>query len=85
MRRAFWKSWPSYRKLLSLYSNDPQLTPIFSASERKRRQVYRGEVHGQLPFEAKGLDDPVPTLDFTTALGSDVAYSLEREDVDGEI
>ncbi|KAF9500734.1 putative peripheral membrane protein [Pleurotus eryngii] len=54
-----------------------------SASERKRRQVYRGEVHGQLPFEAKGLDDPVPTLDFTTALGSDVAYSLEREDVDG--
>lgn len=54
-----------------------------SASERKRRQVYRGEVHGQLPFEARGMDDPVPTIDFSPSGNSDAAYSFEREDVDG--
>ncbi|KAF8155845.1 putative peripheral membrane protein [Crassisporium funariophilum] len=54
-----------------------------SASERKRRHVYRGEVHGLLPFETRGMDDPVPTIDFSPAGGSDSAYSLERSDVDG--
>ncbi|PPQ78611.1 hypothetical protein CVT25_010575 [Psilocybe cyanescens] len=53
-----------------------------SANERKRRQVYRGEVHGQLPFETKGLDDPVPTIDFTPSGGTDFVYSFERSDVD---
>ncbi|KAF6745385.1 hypothetical protein DFP72DRAFT_993114 [Ephemerocybe angulata] len=54
-----------------------------SASERKRRQVYRSEVHGQLPFETKGMDDPVPTIDFSPSGSSDFSYSLERSDVDG--
>ncbi|KAJ6562651.1 putative peripheral membrane protein [Mycena capillaripes] len=54
-----------------------------SASERKRRQVHRGEVHGQLPFETKGMDDPVPTIDFSPSGNLDASYSLEREDVDG--
>ncbi|KAJ7275721.1 putative peripheral membrane protein [Mycena rebaudengoi] len=54
-----------------------------SASERKRRQVHRGEVHGQLPFETRGMDDPVPTIDFSPSGNLDTAYSLEREDVDG--
>ncbi|KAJ2933973.1 hypothetical protein H1R20_g3142, partial [Candolleomyces eurysporus] len=54
-----------------------------SASERKRRQVYRSEVHGQLPFETKGMDDPVPTIDFSPSGNSDFSYSLERPDVDG--
>ncbi|KAF9269874.1 hypothetical protein L218DRAFT_913732 [Marasmius fiardii PR-910] len=55
-----------------------------SSSERKRRQVYRSEVHGQLPFETKGMDDPVPTIDFSPSGGtSDQTYSLEREDVNG--
>ncbi|KIJ15923.1 hypothetical protein PAXINDRAFT_168901 [Paxillus involutus ATCC 200175] len=53
-----------------------------SASERKRRQVYRGEVHGQLPFDARGMDDPVPTIDFSPSGSKDSTYSLEREDVD---
>lgn len=53
-----------------------------STNERKRRQVYRGEVHGQLPFDTKGMDDPVPTIDFSPTGGKDQAYSLEREDVD---
>ncbi|KAH0835892.1 hypothetical protein J3R83DRAFT_9785 [Lanmaoa asiatica] len=53
-----------------------------SANEKKRRQVYRGEVHGQLPFDTRGMDDPVPAIDFSPSGGKDSAYSLEREDVD---
>ncbi|KIK99177.1 hypothetical protein PAXRUDRAFT_569510 [Paxillus rubicundulus Ve08.2h10] len=53
-----------------------------SANEKKRRQVYRGEVHGQLPFDARGMDDPVPTIDFSSSGSKDSTYSLEREDVD---
>ncbi|KAH7099705.1 hypothetical protein BKA62DRAFT_283781 [Auriculariales sp. MPI-PUGE-AT-0066] len=54
----------------------------FSAIERKRRQVYRSEVQGQLPFETRGFDDPVPTLDMSTAMsGSGIIYELERADV----
>ena len=53
------------------------------AAERKRRQVYRGEVHGQLPFDPKGLDDAVPSIDFSPSGGKDAdsLYSLERADV----
>ncbi|KAG2363479.1 putative peripheral membrane protein [Suillus spraguei] len=53
-----------------------------SASERKRRQVYRGEVHGQLPFDTKGMDDVVPTIDFSPSGGKEPSYSLNREDID---
>jgi autophagy-related protein 11 len=64
----------------------PLLMVVFnSASERKRRQVYRGEVHGQLPFDTKGMDNPVPTIDFSPSGSTDSAYSLERDDVDGWI
>ena len=45
--------------------------------------MYRSEVHGQLPFETKGMDDPVPTIDFSPSGNSDFSYSLERPDVDG--
>ncbi|KAF8068787.1 putative peripheral membrane protein [Lyophyllum atratum] len=54
-----------------------------STSERKRRQVYRGELHGQLPFETRGMDDLVPTIDFSPSGNLDASYTLEREDVDG--
>ncbi|GBE88766.1 hypothetical protein BKA93DRAFT_774471 [Sparassis latifolia] len=53
-----------------------------SANERKRRQAYRGEVHGQLPFEAHGMDDPVPSIDFSPTASPDSFYSLERADID---
>ncbi|KAG6837101.1 hypothetical protein H0H93_014705 [Arthromyces matolae] len=53
------------------------------ASERKRRQLYRGEFHGQLPFETRGLDDPVPTIDFSPSGNLDFAYSLQRDDING--
>ncbi|KAF7316529.1 ATG11 domain-containing protein [Mycena indigotica] len=54
-----------------------------SANERKRRQVHRGEVLGQLPFTIRGMDDPVPTIDFSPTGSVDSSYSLERDDVDG--
>ncbi|TCD71903.1 oligomeric, coiled-coil, peripheral membrane protein [Steccherinum ochraceum] len=53
-----------------------------SANERKRRQLYRGEVHGQLPFEAKGMDDFVPSVDFTPKAPPESPYSLDRSDVE---
>lgn len=55
------------------------------AAERKRRQVYRSEMHGQLPFDVKGMDDAVPTIDFTPNRAADPPYSLERTDVDGAV
>jgi autophagy-related protein 11 len=45
--------------------------------------VYRGEVHGQLPFDAKGMDNPVPIIDFSPAGSTDSPYTLERGDVEG--
>ena len=55
------------------------------AAERKRRQVYRGEVDGQLPFDPKGMDDAVPSVDFSPSGGKDAdsLYTLERTDVSG--
>ena len=53
------------------------------AAERKRRQVYRGEVHGQLPFDPKGMEDAVPSIDFSPSGGKDAdsLYTMERTDV----
>ena len=55
------------------------------AAERKRRQVYRGEVHGQLPFDPKGMEDAVPSIDFSPSGGKDTdsVYTLELTDVSG--
>ena len=47
--------------------------------------MYRGEMHGQLPFDVKGMDDAVPTIDFTPNRVTDPPYSLERVDVDGAV
>ena len=40
-------------------------------------------MHGQLPFDVKGMDDAVPTIDFTPDRIADPPYSLERVDVNG--
>ncbi|KAJ7635889.1 hypothetical protein B0H17DRAFT_1164119 [Mycena rosella] len=53
-----------------------------SASERKRRQVHRGEVHGQLPFETRGMDAPVPTLDFAFSAGGGAALLRVLDDLE---
>ena len=53
------------------------------SNERKRRQAYKNEVQGELPFEVKGMDDVVPTIDFSPSGSNDFPYSLERVDIDG--
>lgn len=40
-------------------------------------------MHGLLPFDTKGMDDPVPTIDFSPTGSLDSPYALERVDVDG--
>ena len=60
-----------------------------TAAEKRRRQIYRGEVHGQLPFDAKGMDDSVPSIDFSPTGGkeadSEQSYPLDRSDVNSFI
>lgn len=58
---------------------------ILSSTERKRRQTYRGEVHGQLPFDNKGMDEPPPTAEITAAGQNDGLYSLSKEDIAGKL
>lgn len=54
-----------------------------TSAEKKRRQIYRGEVHGHLPFDTK-LDEieTVPAIDFSPSGGRDINYTLERSDVE---
>ncbi|KAI0792411.1 putative peripheral membrane protein [Abortiporus biennis] len=54
----------------------------FSAGEQKKRQVFRGDVQGQLPFELRGMDDPVPAIDFSPTGSHDSQYSLELHVLD---
>jgi hypothetical protein len=57
----------------------------YRSSERKRRQVYRSELNGQLPFNVLGMEEPVPELEFSTSGGKeDPAYSIDREDIEGQ-
>ena len=39
----------------------------------------------ELPFETKGLDDAVPSIDFSPTGSNDLQYSLERMDIDGNL
>ncbi|CAE6533282.1 unnamed protein product [Rhizoctonia solani] len=52
-----------------------------SSHERKRRQVYRSEVHGQLPFDPRGMEEPAPTVEISTSGGEEPAISMERHDI----
>ncbi|KAG8745720.1 oligomeric, coiled-coil, peripheral membrane protein [Ceratobasidium sp. 414] len=56
-----------------------------SAHERKRRQVYRSEVHGQLPFDPRGMEEPAPTLEISTSGDGEVSIGLERQDIAAQI
>jgi len=42
-------------------------------------------MHGQLPFDVKGMDDAVPIIDFSPDRVADPPYPLERADVDGSV
>ncbi|KAG8911221.1 oligomeric, coiled-coil, peripheral membrane protein, partial [Tulasnella sp. 408] len=52
-----------------------------TANERKRRQVYRSEVHKQLPFEPRGMDDPAPALEINTSGSQEPPFSITRDDL----
>ena len=83
--RVSLRLWPKFREFihkLKLFDKTNQF--VLRANEKKRRQVYRGEVHGLLPFETRGMDDPVPMIDFSPTGSSDSVYSFERADVDGK-
>jgi hypothetical protein len=64
---------------------DPTRTVYISprAAERKRREEYRAEVHSQLVFDVKGMEDTVPSVDCSLSGGKDTdsLYALERTDV----
>ena len=70
---------------ISLSVRKVRFTIDSRANERKRRQVYRGEVHALLPFDTKGMDTPVPAIDFSPVGSSDLPYSLQRADIDGKV
>lgn len=53
----------------------------YSSNERKQRQIYRGEVLGQLPFDLKNMDDPVPAMEITSTGTTIGGYSIERTDI----
>lgn len=55
------------------------------ANERKRRQVYRSEVHKQLPFDPKGMDDPAPALEINTTGTQEPPFSITRNDLIGKV
>lgn len=64
------------------FNNTDRLPCRFvSSNERKRRQTYRGEVHGQLPFDNKGMDEPTLSLEVSTTGQSDSLFSLSKEDI----
>lgn len=52
-----------------------------SASEKKRRQVYRGESLPLLPFETLAMDAPAPGIEISMTGSTESPYSIEREDV----
>jgi len=59
-------------------------TQIMSrAAERERRQAFRGEVQGQLPFDLIEMHDTIPSINFLLSRGSDQdgPYTLERSDI----
>ncbi|KIM22566.1 hypothetical protein M408DRAFT_18149 [Serendipita vermifera MAFF 305830] len=54
----------------------------FASSERKRRQVYRGESLSLLPFETQSMDLEAPSLEVSTKGMEDGPYDINREDVE---
>ncbi|EPQ25874.1 uncharacterized protein PFL1_06548 [Pseudozyma flocculosa PF-1] len=75
------------RHFLSKSQALAELMAKLSATERKRRQRYRSNVFGQLPWEVKGMEELAPALEITTARtgGSDGGggvAELGREDLE---
>ena len=76
------KQWLTF----CMYVHDLVTMPtqiVSRAAERNRRQAFRGEVHGRLPFDLIGMHDTVPSLNLSLSGGRDTdsPYSLERSDI----
>ena len=54
---------------------------LASSNEWKQCQLYHSEVHGQLPFESKGMDEPTPTIEVNTTGHTENIFSLVHEDL----
>ncbi|PWZ00305.1 hypothetical protein BCV70DRAFT_190302 [Testicularia cyperi] len=60
-----------------------ELMAKLSASEWKRRQLYRSDVSSLLPWEVKGMDDKPPSLEITTPrVSSEALADLGIEDLE---
>lgn len=59
-----------------------ELMAKVSSKERKRRNNYRSEVAGQLPWEVKGMDEAPPSLELSTSRTTPTGPELERRDVE---
>ncbi|PWN47629.1 hypothetical protein IE53DRAFT_238653 [Violaceomyces palustris] len=71
------------RHFLSKSQSLAELMAKLSAAERKRRQEYRSDVVGQLPWEVKGMDEAAPSLEITTTrTGGEGVAEVDREDLD---
>ncbi|KAG8754268.1 oligomeric, coiled-coil, peripheral membrane protein [Serendipita sp. 396] len=54
----------------------------FSSSEKKRRQVYRGESLSLLPFATQGMDLQAPSVEISTFGTEEGPYEMTREDIE---
>ncbi|KAH8995198.1 autophagy-related protein 11-domain-containing protein [Lactarius hatsudake] len=54
-----------------------------SAAETERRQAFRDEILGQLPFDLIGMNEALPSFEISASGGeeSDNHYTLERHDI----
>ena len=57
-----------------------------SAAETERRQAFRDEIVGQLPFDLIGMNETLPSVKISISAGqedSDSHWTLERHDISG--
>jgi hypothetical protein len=53
-----------------------------SVSEKKKRQIYRSDVQGLMPFEIRGLDDKIPSAELSAHNISEGQFTIARTDID---
>ncbi len=54
---------------------------LASLNEWKQHQLYCSEVHRQVPFESKGMDEPTPTIEVNMTGHTENIFLLACEDL----
>jgi hypothetical protein len=56
---------------------------LISAAETERRQTFRDEILGQLPFDLIGMEETLPSVEISVSgeEGTNSHYTLERHDI----